>query len=81
MLSDVFDPFNWIVPVPFRSNEVSAFNFGSGFSAAEIALNGGYFEVFATPVPEPSTYAAGALTLAALVISQRRRLRRFVFKA
>ncbi len=49
---------------------------GFGNGATQFALAGGYYEVVpVTPVPEPGTYAAGLLIFAALLWSQRRRLR------
>ncbi len=53
-----------------------AFN-GYGPGAAQFDLGGGFFEL--TPisaVPEPGTYAAGALAFLGLAYSQRRRFRR-----
>ncbi len=63
-----------------QSGNLASFAF-SGFAAGatQFDLGGGFFEV--TPlsaVPEPGTYAAGALALIALLYSQRRRLRRRV---
>jgi autotransporter-associated beta strand protein len=62
-----------------QSSNLSSFSFtGYGSGATEFSLAGGYFEITpGSPVPEPSTYVAGALTLAALVYHQRRRLGRF----
>jgi hypothetical protein len=57
-----------------QSGNLGTFNFGGSFTAAEIALGSGYFEIIGvTAVPEPTTYAAGALAAAVLLISQRRR--------
>ena len=50
----------------------------SGFSnAAQFSLGNGFYEITPlTAVPEPSTYAAGALSLLAVAFHQRRKLRR-----
>ena len=61
-----------------QAGNLGYFNF-AGFAdgARQFDLGGGFYEVTpVTPVPEPGTYAAGALALAAIVFSQRRRLRR-----
>jgi autotransporter-associated beta strand protein len=45
----------------------------NGIGAAEIALDGGFFEV--VPIPETSTWIIGALALGAVGFTQRRKLR------
>ena len=47
----------------------------NGGPSGVIPLDAGYFEV--VPVPEPGTWAAGLLVVAALGFSQRKRLRNF----
>ncbi len=42
-----------------QSSNLAAFHFGTGFSATEIALGGGYFEI--VPVAESETWFAAAL--------------------
>jgi fibronectin-binding autotransporter adhesin len=63
-----------------QTSNLSSFSFtGYDAGAVEFSLGGGFYEVTAAgvaPVPEPSTYGAGALALTALVYHQRRRLRR-----
>ncbi len=54
-----------------EASNLGDFNFGSGISATEIALGGGYFEI--TAVPEPSTWAAGGLAVLGVLIFSRRR--------
>jgi hypothetical protein len=50
------------------------FGFGPGVNVSEFDLNNGFFEVYSTaPVPEPSTWVAGALALGVLGFSQRKR--------
>lgn len=58
-----------------ESGNLSSFSFG-GLSAIEIALGGGFWEI--TAVPEPSTWAAGALALVGLLTTQRRRVTRLL---
>jgi fibronectin-binding autotransporter adhesin len=58
-----------------QSGNLQYFSF-NGTPASQIDLGGGYFEV--TPVPEPSTYAAGFLAFAAIGFSQRRRIARLL---
>jgi hypothetical protein len=53
------------------------FSFG-GISAQQIALGGNFFEI--TPIPESSTWVAGALILATLTLAQRRRIARALMK-
>lgn len=51
---------------------------GYANGAAQFSLGSGYYEVVpfsVSPVPEPSTYAAGLLALGALIWTQRGRLR------
>jgi autotransporter-associated beta strand protein len=60
-----------------QSSNLGSFSFTGFEGATEFDLGNGYYEV--TPlsaVPEPSTYFAGALALAALGYQQLRRLRR-----
>ena len=63
----------------FNQDQVSQlgsfnFGFGAGVNVSEFDLNNGFFEVYSTtPVPEPSTWVAGVLALAALGYSQRKR--------
>jgi len=61
-----------------QSANLGSFVFtGYGPGAMEIDLGGGYYEITPmTPVPEPSTYFAAALALAAIGFQQRRRLLR-----
>jgi autotransporter-associated beta strand protein len=61
-----------------QSANLTHFSFtGFASGATEFSLGGGYWEVTpVAPVPEPSTYVAGALALGALVYHQRKRLRR-----
>jgi autotransporter-associated beta strand protein len=50
------------------------FGFGAGINVGQISLDNGFYEVgVLTPVPEPSTWAAAALALTAIVWTQRRR--------
>ncbi|MEO6969529.1 MAG: PEP-CTERM sorting domain-containing protein [Chthoniobacterales bacterium] len=51
------------------------FGFGAGVNVTQIQLDGGFYEVGTslTPVPEPSTWLAGALALGAVAWTQRRR--------
>jgi hypothetical protein len=50
---------------------------GSLYGGTEISLDGGYHEIVpVAPVPEPSTYIAGALALGALAYHHRRRFSR-----
>ncbi len=58
-----------------QATNLASFSF-NGVSATEIALGGGFFEI--VPLPEPSTWVAGGLVLASLLVSQRRRLSRLV---
>jgi len=58
-----------------QSGNLADFNFGSGLTAAEIALDSGFFEIVA--VPEPDTWVAAALALGAVGFAQRRRSLRF----
>ncbi|MDQ6905557.1 MAG: autotransporter-associated beta strand repeat-containing protein, partial [Chloroflexota bacterium] len=55
---------------------LSLFEFtGYAAGATQVNLGGGFYEVVpVAPVPEPATYAAGALSLLALTAHQRRRL-------
>jgi autotransporter-associated beta strand protein len=61
-----------------QSGNLSHFNFtGYAAGAFEIDLGGGYYEITpVAPIPEASTYVAGALALGALAYHQRRRFRR-----
>jgi autotransporter-associated beta strand protein len=65
-----------------QSTNLSSFTFtGYGAGAIEFDLGGGFYEITpASPVPEPSTYVAGALALGALAYHQRRRFRRKVIR-
>jgi hypothetical protein len=67
-----------LIFVSDQSANLGSFNFtGYGPGAIEFDLGGGYYEITpASPVPEPSTYVAGALALGALAYHQRRRFRR-----
>jgi autotransporter-associated beta strand protein len=56
----------------YSQNEVS-FNGVTGYNVTQFT---GYYEV--TSVPEPSTWIGGALTLAAIGFTQRRRLRKLI---
>ena len=49
---------------------------GTGFATAGMIVEGNYSAEFAplAPVPEPATWAAAAMAVLALVLSQRRRL-------
>ena len=60
-----------------QSANLNSFSFvGYGPGAMEFDLGNGYYEITpATPVPEPSTYLAAVLALAAVGFQQRRRLR------
>jgi len=60
------------------SGNLSSFTFtGYAPGAVQFDLGNGFYEVTAvTPVPEPATYFAGALALAAVAANQRRWLRR-----
>jgi hypothetical protein len=50
------------------------FGMGAGVNVGQIFLDNGFYEVgVLTPVPEPSTWAAAALALTAIVWTQRRR--------
>ncbi|MDQ6655979.1 MAG: PEP-CTERM sorting domain-containing protein, partial [Verrucomicrobiota bacterium] len=49
--------------------------FASGATQFQIGSTGFYEVVPVTPVPEPATYVAGALALAAMVGARRRRRR------
>ena len=68
----------------FDQNEatnLADFNFGTGTTAVEIALGAtGFYEVFAVVVPEPGTWAAGALACAVIgyqfLVVRRRRVAR-----
>ena len=42
--------------------------------ATQFDLGNGFYEITATPVPEPSTYAAGLLALTAVAFHRRRGL-------
>ncbi len=58
-----------------QSGNLSAFNFGSGTTAVEIALGGGYFEVTdIAAIPKTAYAVTGALALSTLLVAQRRRL-------
>lgn len=60
------------------SANLGAFNFngnGAGVGVSEIALGGGFYEVGFTAVPEPATWAGGALLLGVAGLGIRRRLR------
>ena len=62
-----------------QSANFSFFNFGMGpgINVGQIMLDGGFYEVgVLTPVPEPSTWLAGALALLAVGYTQRRRFQR-----
>ena len=54
-----------------QSSNLAAFNFGTGFSATEIALGGGYFEI--VPVAESETWFAAALASITLALRLMRR--------
>jgi autotransporter-associated beta strand protein len=58
-----------------QTSNLSGFSFG-GISAMEIALGDGFFEI--TPIPEPGTWATGALAFAGLLLTQRRRFKKLV---
>jgi len=66
-----------------QSANLAYFSFtGYADGATQFSLGNGFYEVTPfTPVPEPSTYLAGALTLAATILHQRRRFRRRSFVA
>lgn len=59
-----------------QANNLNSFAFtGYAPGATQFDLGSGFYEVApVTPVPEPATYAAGLLTLAAIAYHQRRRL-------
>lgn len=61
-----------------QTGNLASFAFsGYGAGAMQFDLGGGFFEITpVSPVPEPGTYAAGALAFLGLLYSQRRRLRR-----
>jgi autotransporter-associated beta strand protein len=59
-----------------QSSNLSYFDFGSGYAAQQFALGNGFYEIYATPVPEPGTYAAGILAAVALGWTQRKRFAR-----
>lgn len=74
-----------LIFVSDQSANLGSFNFtGYEPGAIEFDLGGGYYEITpASPVPEPSTYVAGALALGALAYHQllrfrRRRIRRWL---
>jgi len=59
-----------------QSGNLSNFWFtGYAPGASEFSLDGGYYEITPTVVPEPATCAAGFLAIGALVSHQRRRWR------
>lgn len=50
-----------------QSTNLASFNFGGGFTAQEIALDSGFWEIIGiAAVPEPGTWAAGSLSLAVI---------------
>jgi autotransporter-associated beta strand protein len=62
----------------YSQTEVS-FNGTLGYTAVQFdPLNNPYYEIVATPVPEPGTWGAGALALLAIGYTQRRRFTRLL---
>jgi fibronectin-binding autotransporter adhesin len=60
-----------------QSANLGSFSFtGYSTNATEIALGGGLYEIVPVTTPEPSTYAAGSLTLIALLGHWRKRFRK-----
>ena len=57
-----------------QSGNLSAFNFGAGTTAVQIAMGDGYSNnADITAVPEASTWVAGTLAFATILYAQRRR--------
>src|SRR5262249_52865303 len=60
-----------------QAGNLSAFNFGAGLTAQEIALDSGFWEIIGvSAVPEPSTWFAGSLAVAGVLFISLRRRRR-----
>src|SRR5205807_2686468 len=66
----------------FNSDQTSNLNsfWFTGYApgATQFDLGGGYYEITPTVVPEPSTYAAGLLTLVGIGYLHRNQLRRLI---
>lgn len=69
--------FDQLVFNESQASQLSSFDFGfgPGMNVGHADLGGGFFEVYAlVPVPEPGTWAAGALTLMTIAARYRRRI-------
>jgi autotransporter-associated beta strand protein len=58
-----------------QSGNLGSFNFSGYNGAIEFDLGGGFYEVVPAAVPEPATYIAGLLAVAAVLFHHRKQIR------